>query len=382
MRKVLLCFLSAALLAVPAAAQTTGVPGINDCVINGFGSGATSPFSNIGINTSNAFLDFQVSAAPGDTLVGIAAGSAAVGSLPLGTDTVDIDLATLSIWLDPAAPISAGGFPVTTTVPASGTWRLLAPVSLGSGAAYAIQFAILGPALPMGLGCTQAHAGTVSSAILTSYTLGDDASTSHTLTANNINFYGQSYTSLNIGSNGQITFAIGSADFSNTSAEFFAGWQPSPTPAGLANPGVASFWTDANPGGTTSGATYDVIEDTAAGTVTVLFANQLYWGSGEPMGNHSVTFDGFANSVTFNFSGLLASTTNGATAHVGISNGDDQLGTSSDLTDGLGTGISTVIGSYASPGPDDSFCEEFPADTVPPFTTLTAIDAGVGTWIF
>ncbi len=67
MRKISLCILTAAMLLVPAQAQTTGIPGFNDYTIGGAGSGSTSCTALT--FTSPVVLNFQVSASgPGQTV--------------------------------------------------------------------------------------------------------------------------------------------------------------------------------------------------------------------------------------------------------------------------------------------------------------------------
>ena len=84
-----------------------------------------------------------------------------------------------------------------------------------------------------------------------------------------ISFYGTSYNSLFICSNGYVTFGNGSADFTESMAVFFNGFGVAPP-----NPGVALYYSDLNRGGVTSGATYDVTENQGLGTVGVAYNNQ------------------------------------------------------------------------------------------------------------
>lgn len=57
-------FLSACILVGAAVAQTTGVPGINDLTMNGFGSGMTSCAVTC-VPNGNTVLNYTVSVAPG-----------------------------------------------------------------------------------------------------------------------------------------------------------------------------------------------------------------------------------------------------------------------------------------------------------------------------
>lgn len=364
-----------AALSLSVGAQTTGVAGTNDLVINGFGSGTTSLYANTGISAAASSLTFNVSANPSAALIGAFSPAGAVGSLPLSAGySVDINLLSATIWLDGSQTV---GFPISTIVPASGTWSLTAPVSLAPGAPYAFQFGILDPGFAGGIGVTQAHAGAVSNTQTTSYTLGDDTSVAHSLIAP-ILFYGVAQPTLNVGSNGQLTFAVGSGDFTSTTAEFFAGWQVGPTVT--PNPGVAVHWSDLNNGGTLSGATYDVIEDLSTGSATVAFVNQKHWSSADPAGTFTCTFDAVNNAVAFDFTSHLPGLTATESPLIGVSDGDDTVGTSTDLSDGFGTGLVANFG-YTSPNPADSICEVMPANTAFGSTTYTFTDlASDGTW--
>ena len=84
-----------------------------------------------------------------------------------------------------------------------------------------------------------------------------------------------------IGSNGQITFNAGSADFTESEPEFFDGWGNPP------NPGVALYYSDLNRNST---GIYEVQEGLAGpGVVKVVYRNQNHWSSGEPAGTFSLT---------------------------------------------------------------------------------------------
>ncbi|HGY92764.1 MAG TPA: hypothetical protein ENK43_16465 [Planctomycetes bacterium] len=209
------------------------------------------------------------------------------------------------------------------------------------------------------------------------YVLGDDDFIQHTLvTAQPIEFCGATYTQFYINSNGFVTFNAGSGDFSESMPEFFDGWGNAP------NPGVAVAWTDLNPGGLGSGATYAVQEQAGTfGNVRVEFRDQIHWSSNEPAGNFSVTFIGNAFSDTrIDLAGFLPATTATDDVIVGVTDGDSSVGNDTDLSDGMGTGISSVIGSYTSPmGAPDSVGELIPANVAPGFTTVLFFELGSST---
>ena len=374
-RSLIITFILCA-LAVPAFAQTTGVPGTNDLVINGAGSGATSMYYNPA--PYGGIIDFAVSSIPSALLVGVFSPNAAPGFFPLVSGTsVDIDLNTSFLFVDGVNPNL--GYPVSNVVPASGTWQLTAPIAIPAGAPYNFQFGIFDASFAGGIATTQAHTSVSSAIITTSYTISDDGSVTHALAPTNaISFYGTSYSSINIASNGYLTFVTASSDFTETMPEFFAGFQPAPTLMGSANPGVAVCYTDLNRGGTTSGATYDVIENTITGTTSVQFLNQNWWSTvGTPAGNFSCNFTGLGG-FQLDYTGFVPSVGSTDNFIIGVTNGDDQSGTSTDLSDGLGTGFSTAI-PFMSAAPNDSVGELFPADSTPP-AALSFIDMGGGAW--
>lgn len=369
-----------AVLSVSVVAQTTGVAGSNDLSINGLGAGSTSLFANSAINMGTTSMNFNVSAPVGAVIFGAFAPTGMAGNLPLAQPghSVDISFVGLTIWLDGTQSF---GFPISTIVPASGNYALSVPVAFSGGEPYAFQMAVLSGAFAGGLGVTNAHAGTVLSAVVTSYTQGDDAFVTHA-GLNSIPFYGATYNTFNIGSNGQITFGAGSGDFTATTAEFFAGWQIGPTVT--PNPGVAVHWTDLNPGGTLSGSTYDVIEDGISGFTTVAFNNQIHWSSNDPAGSFTCSFDtlGGLGTISIDLSAQTPGIASTDQILIGVTDGDDTVGTSSDVSDGLGTGLSTLIGGggYTSPGAGDSVVEAIPMNT--PFGTniYNFNDLGGGLW--
>ncbi len=204
------------------------------------------------------------------------------------------------------------------------------------------------------------------------YLLGDDGFVQHTLvTAPPIEFCGATYTQLYINSNGFVTFNAGSGDFTESMSEFFNGWGSAP------NPGVAVAWTDLNRNGTSSGASY-AVQETQSGSVRVEFRNQVHWSSIEPAGDFSVTFLANPFSDTrIDLTGFIPATLATDDVIVGVTDGDASVGNDTDLSDGMGTGISSVIGTYVSPaGAPDSVGELIPANTAPGFTSVLFFELG------
>lgn len=204
------------------------------------------------------------------------------------------------------------------------------------------------------------------------YFLGDDDFVSHTLVSNQIDFYGQSYTEFFIGSNGYITFAAGSDDFTESLPELFAGWQPSPTLFG-ANPGIAVMWTDLNyAGSTNTGSTYRVLEDTTTGEVRVTFLDQIYWSTQANAGTASASFNTLGTgSIVLDHT--LLTVPNGVTDGIviGVSDGDDTIG--NDFT----ADISAIMSGagYTTPAPNA------PESIGELFSPGVAVDLGISSWL-
>jgi hypothetical protein len=137
----------------------------------------------------------------------------------------------LNIFIEPGSGL---GFPIDVTVPASGSWSLSLPVALGAGSTYALQYAIVGPGFPLGIGMTQAHAGSVTSipqsGSVYSSTVGgdltplsDDGSILVSLSnPAGFAFYGTSYSDVYVNMNGNMTFGTGDTDFSPSESEMLS----------------------------------------------------------------------------------------------------------------------------------------------------------------
>ena len=260
----------------------------------------------------------------------------------------------------PSAHRDAQGLLVTTPVLGSGVGGMFdLQVNFASGASFVIP--VMVNPRPQ----------------LTSYTQNDDDFVVHLLSVP-VTFYGTTYNELYIGSNGYITFGAGSNQNSGGQSGFNAGLG---TPG---TPGVAALFTDLNPIGMLSGATYEVIEDSGAGTVEVIFRNQLFWSTFESAGTVSVIFGlGGANSVDFDYSSFVPAIVGSASVTFGVSNGDP-LTPITDFSNGLGTGLfSSLIqgggSGFLSAAGGDSIAEDFLQNQALPFTQCISFrDLAVG----
>lgn len=187
-------------------------------------------------------------------------------------------------------------------------------------------------------------------------------------------FNGVDYTQMFVGSNGIISFAVGSTDFSPSTGEFTNGFRTG-TPT-TANPGVAAMWGD-YARSTAVGDTIVVTNDTALNLTRVEFLNQAHWSSQTPAGSWSVTFDNVNDSVTVDVTGYLAGTAADGIRIFGV-------------TDGLSTGTTTISATAALPGGSgyttgvapstavapESICESVTAATLPSVTSVTYFHTG------
>ncbi len=214
---------------------------------------------------------------------------------------------------------------------------------------------------------------TLSGIVTSSYVLGDDDSVVVGL-VNPLSFYGQTFSSLQVNSNGYVTFNGGVSIPNESMPLFFDGTEPA-----AATPMVAVWFSDLNPLGGMSGATYEVIEDTVNGIVTCAFNNQIHKASNAPAGSFSCVFDPYnflPGSVVLDYSGFIPGPNPADDGIIGISDGDASttaLGTDTNLTNGFGSGLVSVQGIYASPGPRDSIGEQIPAGVSPPFPGNTVV---------
>jgi len=217
--------------------------------------------------------------------------------------------------------------------------------------------------------------------------IGDDASQMHALTqpgANSIVYGGVPYGTIYLGSNSMVTFGVGSADFSPSMAEFFAGWQATPTTA--ANPGVALYWADYARGSVTTDD-ITVIEDGTLGTVEVQYNNQVYWDGQGLAGSWSCTFGLLGpGSVTIDLTNVLLNNVSGTDQNpvVGVSDGnDDGLGNGVSATGDNNTGdLDVLLGGFYSTGSaatvaPESIGEQFTAGTLD-ITVLNFLELGDG----
>lgn len=299
------------------------------------------------------------------------AGAALPGAVLGVLDNSTTHLLALPNISNPEYRDQEGLMVITPAMPAAGTFDV--QINFSNGSTFTLPAAFLfSPA----------------NSVTTVYAaLGDDAFQAHTLTqpgANSITYGGVPYSTLFLGSNGQVTFTVGSGDFSSTMPELFAGWQA--TPSTVANPGIATYWADFARGGVPDDIT--VIEDGTLATVEVQYNNQEYWDSQGAAGSWKTTFGLLGpGSVTIDLSGVLLNNVSGTDQDpiVGVSDGiDDGLGNGISATGDNNTGDLDILqaaayatGSAATVAPE-SIGEQFPAGTLD-LTVINFIEIGDGT---
>ncbi|MEZ6197486.1 MAG: hypothetical protein R3F20_17465, partial [Planctomycetota bacterium] len=213
----------------------------------------------------------------------------------------------------------------------------------------------------------------------------------HNLNGMTVSLYNTPYSTLFINQHGYIGFGNAAQNYNESLTSFFAGI-PALTGGGTSGPSVAVAWSDLGSTSNTS-ALYEVTEDMVLGTVRVDYKNQDHWPTSNPAGDFSVTFGSLGpNSLTFDHTGFIPdpATSNTHDFVIGITDGDNTVGTDTNFSDGLGGGLAAAIGgSYITPGtvtPPESFAELVPQGVNPGLGIWTALDIGsvgttpYGTW--
>ena len=350
--------LAAALLAVPAFAQTTGVPGVNDLTLNGVGSGGTSCVA-YQVPAGPSTLAIGITSAGNEPLIG-AFSNACVPGAVLTADplyTLDLNPAGLAIAFD-GTGIFLPPNPLTPffNTPASGVWGLTITINPPLGPVLSLQTALLGPGFATGLGLTQAIdivANTSVCSVGTNTNAGDD--TTYAWTTNSpVSYYGNLYTTTYVDSNGYLSFCgSGFSDFSPTEAEMLSG-----------DPRIAGFWSDIDPG---SAGAVKILETPAA--VEVCYQNVPLWGCATPATDQNTweikvdlaVFDITLTYGSFNLCGGTIPGGNVGAALVGISPGVTQVATNCPVLPAVQSPLNNVDLSlpYFSVNPYEAIYEYF-----------------------
>jgi len=333
--RILIAVIALALVATPSFAQSTGVPAVNDFTINGNGSGGTSMVAS-DINGANN--TFAVSASGGGLGIIFAhSTNAAVGALPLGGGSVDIDLTMYTVILDGPGLLAPGPLSALAWTDSGGMWSLniAGGGNVSAGQAFGhFQCAIFDPATG-GIEPTQAHTGTGSLPLWVG--VPDDGSLNVFLSAP-VTFYGVAYPDIWLNSNGNMTLGGGDPDFTNTEAEY------------LANFPRISVWEDFNPSAVTSGpTTYGEV----AGTFVLNFVNCDNWGSAGDNNTFTMGIELATGIVTITTQQMDLAAGNAGLPIVGITPGGGlSMSNHQDL--------STVGGTpYLAANATDAIYEEF-----------------------
>ena len=257
-------------------------------------------FDPDGNGSATVVFDPGGSALPA-TIVGILDGTGTAGPSSIAHD-------------ESTSPLRSGEGLVIVTPAFPGTGVFDLEVSFDSGATLSIPVTVSSPG--------------VSTIV---YTMADDGFLPHALSSNVITFGGVGYTEFLINSNGYLSFAVGSTDWTPAFSTFFAGIQTAPT--SIPNPVIAIMYSDLNRFGVASGGSYVVEEDSVSGSTKITIQNQNYWTSIEPAGTASVTCnaDGIPGLLRFDHSQILFGTTSTDDVLVGVTDGDDSVGSDTGL---------------------------------------------------
>ncbi len=381
MTRVFFCALLALTLFVGGtSAQCPGFHATTALTING-ADPAASAGNQVSLSSPYSLaLDVADSGGTALPLILLAGSGISCGAVP-ATPTLSIDISGAVIVLDGTGTglgISAlAGLGVTPL-----SLSLAFPTAVWQGmAGPSFQAIVLDPSAGTAVPFISTAAGqpVFAASSLTTYALGDDQAAAHTLGGAGISFGGVMQSTLNMGSNGVISFMMGVADYSQTMMEHFNGWNTS------GNSGVSLLYTDLNrqgSGGSITGATCDVLEDLVTGDVTVSYNNQNWWGSMENAGNFSASFS--STVCTLDYSGLIGQVSGTSNFIIGVTDGDAATGTDTDVSVAIGgAGLIGSLGTYVSVGNNDSIAENYistDAAAVATQGTFTFIDLGNFLW--
>ncbi|MAG55604.1 MAG: hypothetical protein CMJ83_04865 [Planctomycetes bacterium] len=319
-------------------AQTTGVAGVNDFTINGAGTGGTSPVASPVLSENTNTL--QLRGQPGQPVLLASAANANPGALPIdGTSSVDLDLATFTPVLDGSGVLMPSG-PLAPLLVADGAGDWSMAISSG-----VLPGNVLLGALQMGQVDAVTGAITLSQAHLifaqetnctdqaNTWTSPPDDGDLQVVLDSTFTFYGVSYTSVYISSNGSLAFGSGVGfDFSDSGAEFLSG-----------APRVA-VWEDYSPnvaGKITYGEEY--------GIFTATWRDVPTWAGGLPSDANTfcMSLDTLSGEVMIFTEAMGLLLGNNGRPVVGITPGGSLSGTSAsvDISNQIGDGSDLSVGA-------------------------------------
>lgn len=225
------------------------------------------PTINANFASTNTGLgwDLAISTRPAVGAAGIC-GPGNGGFLSNHDQAVNVDLT------DPALLYMNGGVALSTTTPFAGpvTMPVITTTPISRVTA---QMHILSPSHPDGAQVSAAATLTILSGSVTTLAHTDDSTVTATFSsfcnapAAGVTFYGTSYSSVSVISNGRVMFGAGDTDLSPTVAE------------ALADLPFIGFWTDCNPAAVGSGK---VTVSTANSLVTFRWNAVYYFGTTTP----------------------------------------------------------------------------------------------------
>lgn len=254
MRSLRLTGAVAALLAASLMGQQTGDAN-RDYLVNGNGSLQASPVATVVPTPASSMTNTYNTSDPNAPIVwGIAAQSVINWAPFFAANSIDIGPGGLQFLIDGTNPTNPlAPFAVTN---GGGIYEVTLPTSLSQqGLAPYFAFLHLSPTSPDGFYISQTHQVTflaanapVCSPGAVNLALGDDQSTNQNL-GFNFQFYGASYNTVNVWSNGSIEMGTGgTGGFNFSSAQFVASGSPEiAVVADDLNPsqgGTVSFFTD------------------------------------------------------------------------------------------------------------------------------------------
>lgn len=209
---------------------------------------------------------------------------------------------------------------------------------IGKLAAY--QAVLADPTSPFGYSLTAASLAVLAQSwSQTNYTLGDESTTLVNLAPLVIPFYGVSYSSLQLCSNGYVTFGASGSDFTPTPTEFNAG-----------PPRIAAFWCDLDCPANAVTVTIDSASSpTAPGLVRVSYNNVVDYATTL---THTFSFQVHSNGLLQ----IIHPTSNGMSVYDSITGIGPGGGPNAPLPQKNLSALCAPVGSYVG-APNESFIE-------------------------
>jgi len=329
-------------LALTGAAQTTGIPGVNDVAVNGVGSGGTSCIS-VQINSGDPWMTVT-DAQPFSAVIAAVANQCIPDQLSIDpTYDVDLDLNSLNYLFDGTGFIVNNGLTLLAQTNSFGSFVFTINTSEIYRADFGYQLGFVHPSFVNDIGTSQAFSVSIRAAeLLPGGTdvspLSDDGFVNFTFgNAGGFNFYGVNQTDVWVNMNGNLTFSSGDSDWTSSESEMLSD-----------QPRIAPAWDDWTPSDASQGTVryLDTATSFAVEWYDVRHFSSANCGNGKDTNTFSVTLSYATGEIEFGYGAMLLCQQGSAPSPdqvVGISPGNGgSVANNIDLSGGLNVGGSNL----------------------------------------